>query len=112
MIRREFSPARFWAIVVKEFIQMRRDRLTFGMMVGIPMMQLILFGFAINSDPKHLPTAALCAESSVFSRSILMAMRNSDYFHFVGEVRTEAEARALLDRGEAQFVMNFPTDFS
>ena len=57
-----FSPARFWAIVVKEFVQMRRDRLTFGMMVGIPLLQLILFGFAINSDPKHLPTALLLAD--------------------------------------------------
>ena len=50
---------RFWAMVVKEFVQMRRDRLTFGMMIGIPLIQLVLFGFAINSDPKHLPTAVL-----------------------------------------------------
>ena len=58
----EFSPARCWAMVVKEFIQMRRDRLTFGMMIGIPLLQLILFGFAINSDPRHLPTAVLLAD--------------------------------------------------
>ena len=60
----EFSPARFWAMVVKEFVQMRRDRLTFAMMVGIPLLQLVLFGFAINSDPKHLPTAMLLATRS------------------------------------------------
>ena len=57
-----FSLARFWAIAVKEFVQMRRDRMTFGMMIGIPMIQLILFGFAINSDPKQLPAAVLLAD--------------------------------------------------
>ncbi len=67
----ELQFQRFWAIVVKEFIQMRRDRLTFGMMVGIPMIQLILFGYAINSNPKHLPTAVYAADNSVFSRTLV-----------------------------------------
>ena len=62
MRRPRFSIRRFWAIVVKEFIQMRRDRLTFGMMVGIPLLQLTIFGFAINADPKRLPTAVLAAD--------------------------------------------------
>ena len=66
-----FSPSRWLGIVTKEFIQLKRDRLTFGMIVGIPVIQLILFGFAINTDPKHLPTAALVADRSEFSRSIL-----------------------------------------
>jgi ABC-2 type transport system permease protein len=61
-----FSAARLWAMLLKEFIQMRRDRLTFAMMVGIPMLQLILLGFAINSDPKHLPTAVLAADPAAF----------------------------------------------
>ena len=107
-----FSWNRFMAIVVKEFIQMRRDRLTFAMMVGIPMMQLILFGFAINSDPKHLPTAVLSADNSVFSRSLVQALQNSEYFSVVKQVRSEAEAEKLLTEGDVQFVLNIPADFS
>jgi ABC-2 type transport system permease protein len=107
-----FSPSRFWAIVVKEFIQMRRDRVTFGMMVGIPLIQLILFGFAINADPKHLPTAVLMADYGPHGRTLLQAIRNSDYFQFVREVSTEQEADDVLARGEAQFVVNIPQNFS
>ena len=70
-LRRTFSFSRFWAIVVKEFIQMRRDRVTFGMMIGIPLIQLILFGFAINADPKHLPTAVLLADYGPQGRTLL-----------------------------------------
>ena len=69
-----FSLRRFAAVVVKEFVQMRRDRLTFAMMVGIPIVQLVLFGFAINSDPKSLPTALLSNDNSAFSRSLVRAM--------------------------------------
>src|SRR5690606_19267775 len=65
-----FSPRRWWGIVRKEFIQLQRDRLTFGMIVGIPVMQLLLFGFAINTDPRNLPTAVLSLDQSVWSRSI------------------------------------------
>ena len=110
--RHEFSWARFWAMVVKEFIQMRRDRLTFGMMVGIPIMQLILFGFAINSDPKHLPAALLVADDGPFQRTLLSAIKNSTYFDFVRQVKTEAEGRDLLARGEVQFVVNIPQNFN
>ena len=81
-----FSPRRFAAMVVKEFRQMRRDRVTFGMMVGIPLLQLILFGYAINSDPKHLPTAILDNDRSIFSRDVAMAMQNSLYFDFTRTV--------------------------
>lgn len=112
MKRWEFSPARFRAVVVKEFIQMRRDRLTFGMMVGIPLLQLILFGFAINSDPKHLPAALLLADNGPQGRSLLYAVRNSSYFDFVREVKTEREGRDALSRGEVQFVINIPENFS
>jgi ABC-2 type transport system permease protein len=107
-----FSISRWLGIVGKEFIQLKRDRLTFGMVVGIPIIQLILFGFAINSDPKHLPTAALIAEQSEFSRSIVAGLRNSSYFEFIGEARDEADAEHMLATGEAQFVLTIPADFS
>ena len=107
-----FSLSRFWAIVVKEFIQMRRDRVTFGMMIGIPLIQLVLFGFAINADPKHLPTAVLLADYGPHGRTLLQAIRNSHYFEFVRAVATEQEAEEVLARGEAQFVVNIPQNFS
>jgi ABC-2 type transport system permease protein len=107
-----FSFHRFWAIVLKEFIQMKRDRVTFAMMVGIPLLQLTLFGFAINSDPKHLPTAVLSADQGPFGRTLAAAMRQSDYFALTREVNTEAEAALLLQLGEVQFVVNIPEDFS
>jgi ABC-2 type transport system permease protein len=109
---RRFTFHRFWAIVLKEFIQMKRDRVTFGMMVGIPLMQLIIFGFAINSDPKHLPAAIRAADQGPFARTLVAALRHSDYFTLVREAATEAEARELLQLGEVQFVINIPEDFS
>jgi ABC-2 type transport system permease protein len=112
MTAHAFNLRRFWAIVVKEFIQMRRDRVTFGMMVGIPLLQLVLFGFAINMNPKHLPTAVLAADHSVFARTLIWAMRNSGYFAVVREAASEAEARSLLQLGQVQFVVSIPEDFS
>ena len=109
---RRFTFHRLWAMVLKEFIQMKRDRLTFGMMVGIPLMQLVLFGFAINSDPKHLPTALRIADHGPFARTLVAALRTSGYFNFVTEAATEAEARRLLRLGDVQFVINIPEDFS
>ena len=107
-----FSWSRFVAVLVKEFVQMRRDRLTFAMMVGIPIIQLILFGFAINSDPKSLPTAVLAADNSVFARSFVRALENSGYFRVVRQVTTEREAERALAVGEAQFVLTIPENFS
>ncbi|MEO8144799.1 MAG: ABC transporter permease [Betaproteobacteria bacterium] len=98
--------------MLKEFIQLKRDRLTFGMIIGIPVMQLILFGFAINSDPKHLPTAVLAADHGVHERTILWALRNSGYFRIEREARNEAEAADLLARGVVQFVVTIPENFS
>jgi ABC-2 type transport system permease protein len=112
MSSRAFSPGRFWAIVAKEFIQMRRDRITLVMMLGIPITQLILFGYAINSDPKHLPTVVLSGDNSVFSRSIVSAMQNSDYFDIVRHINTRAEGQQMLKSGEAQFVLTIPELFS
>lgn len=109
---RRFSITRFAAIVIKEFIQMRRDRVTFGMMVGIPLIQLLLFGFAINSDPKHLPAAVLMADHGPQARTLLAAIRNSGYFEFVRQLNSEAEVRDVLAHGEVQFAITIPTNFS
>ncbi len=108
----KFNWQRFCAIVAKEFIQMRRDRLTFAMMLGIPMLQLVLFGYAINSDPKHLPTAVYSADDSTFSRTIVWAMRNSSYFDVTREPQSEAEIQKLLAQGTVQFAVEIPVDFS
>ena len=97
-----FSFSRWLGIVGKEFIQLKRDRLTFGMIVGIPIIQLVLFGFAINSDPKHLPTMLLDADRSEFSRSIVSALANSDYFAFVGEARGRGRRRPRARHGRAR----------
>src|SRR5438309_9361423 len=94
-----FSIARFRAMLVKEFVQMRRDRLTFGMMVGVPLLQLVLFGYAINSDPRHMSAAVLVTDNGPHGRTLLHAIRNSTYFDFVREVKTEAEARVAIARG-------------
>src|SRR5258705_1940942 len=108
----QFSVARFWAVLAKEFVQMRRDRLTFAMMIGVPIMQLILFGFAINSDPRALPTALLVADHSVYARSLVRAIENSGYFRIVRHISSEAEADRALARGEVQFVLTVPEGFA
>lgn len=106
------SWSRFLAILVKEMRQVRRDRLTFGMMVGVPVLQLVLFGFAINSDPRHLPTAIVVADQSEFSRSFVAGLENSQYFRVTHRLQSEAEGDALLDTGQVQFVLVVPPDFS
>jgi ABC-2 type transport system permease protein len=107
-----FSFVRFRAIIIKEFIQMRRDRLTFGLMIGVPLAQVILFGFAINSDPKHLPAAVVMVDSGPQARALLSALAHTGYFDFVREVHTEAEGRDLLARGQVQFVITVPEGFT
>ncbi|HOB99350.1 MAG TPA: ABC transporter permease [Verrucomicrobiota bacterium] len=107
-----FSMARLAAMLVKEFTQMRRDRLTFGMMLGIPLMQLVLFGFVINADPKHLATGVVLADRGPQARTVLHAICNSGYFDFVRLLENEAEAEAVLLGGEVQFVVNIPANFS
>ena len=112
MSRYSFSFTRFWAIVLKEFIQMRRDRLTFGMMVGIPIIQLILFGYAINSNPKHLPTAVYAADDSPFSRTLIWGLQNSSYFDLTRQAHSAAEIKKWLAEGRVQFAVTVPVDFS
>ena len=108
----QFSLERFKGIVLKEFIQMRRDRLTFIMMMGIPLLQLILFGFAINVNPRHLPADIIMGDNGPQGRTLLYAFKNTSYFDFVRLLKTEAEGRDALARGEAQFVINIPENFS
>ena len=105
------SLSRWFGIMLKEFIQLKRDRLTFGMIIGIPVMQLLLFGFAINSDPKSLPTAVLSQDNSQYARTVTAALQTSGYFKLVKQVASEDEANALLARGEVQFVVTIPVDF-
>lgn len=112
MKRYGFSLTRFRAVVVKEFIQMRRDRVTFAIMIGIPLIQLVLFGYAINSDPKHLPAAVLLADDGPQGRTLLYALRNSGYVDFIRQVGAESEGHDALARGQVQFVVNIPENFS
>ena len=107
-----FALHRFVAVLMKEFVQMRRDRLTFAMMIGVPVMQLVLFGFAINMDPKGLPAAVVSADASVFSRSLVRALENTGYFRVVSTPATLDEADRLLALGRVQFVLQIPEDFS
>jgi ABC-2 type transport system permease protein len=111
MMAPRFSLTRLLAIIIKEFIQMRRDRLTFAMMVGIPVMQLFLFGFAINSDPKHLPTAILAYDNSPFSRAIVTGLQTSAYFSVTHMPETAEQLDRLLAQGAVQFAVEIPVGF-
>jgi len=102
---------RCYAMVVKEFIQLRRDRVSFAMIVMIPIMQLLLFGYAINTTPRHLPTAVLLQEDSDLGRSILKALENTSYFHFVREVHDVKEFDDLLLSGQVLFGVEIPRGF-
>lgn len=102
---------RIVAVLRKEFIQLRRDRLTFAMLIGVPIMQLLLFGYAINGDPKNLPTAVVAHDQGPLVRSIVRAAENTGYFRVVATA-SEAEAEGLLARGEVQFALVFAADFS
>ncbi|WP_291329848.1 ABC transporter permease [Desulfovibrio sp. UCD-KL4C] len=106
-----FSFKRFMAITGKEFIQMRRDRLTFAMMIAIPVIQLLLFGYAINSDPRHLPLAILSGDNTQYSRAIVSGMQTSTYFDVNKFINSRAEANRLLELGEVQFVLTIPEQF-
>lgn len=106
-----FSWSRWVGIIVKEFIQLKRDRLTFGMIIGIPVLQLILFGYAINTDPKALPTAVLMGDTSPYSRTLLAAMQTSGYYRLDHYARSEDEMEQLLAQGRVQFAVTIPENF-
>ena len=107
-----FSWGRTAAIFIKEFQQMLRDRLTFAMAVGVPILQLVLFGYAINTDPKGLPTAVVMQDSGEMGRSLVAAMQNSGYFKLVRSGIGEGEADELMARGDLQFIVVIPGDFT
>ncbi len=106
------SLSRILAVLTKEFTQLVRDRLTYAMIIGIPIIQLLLFGYAINSDPKHLPAAVLVQDQGTFSRSILGAMQRSEYFDLRYSARSPAEMHRLIERGAVQFAITIPGDFT
>ncbi|MGH6626606.1 MAG: ABC transporter permease [Burkholderiaceae bacterium] len=107
-----FSLHRTLAVFIKEFQQMLRDRLTFAMAIGVPVLQLVLFGYAINTDPKGLPTAIVAYDSGVMARSLVAALQNTGYFKVTRLGASEAEAEALIEDGEVQFMVVIPPDFS
>ena len=107
-----FSFSRVVAVLSKEFTQLVRDRLTYAMILGIPIFQLLLFGYAINTDPKHLPTAVLVQDQGTFSRSVLGALERSEYFKIEHVARSPAEMNALIERGAVQFAITIPGDFT
>ncbi|MBN9886867.1 ABC transporter permease [Salipiger abyssi] len=108
---RFLSLARLWALLVKETIQMRRDRLTFAMMIGIPLVQLMLFGFAINNDPKELPAALVAPTQDRFTRAMVSALELTGYYRFIAPAATAAKAEEMITRGDVVFVVTVPSDF-
>jgi ABC-2 type transport system permease protein len=112
---RRLKGAGFWrktsAVLIKEFIQLKRDRPSFGMIIMVPLIQLMLFGFAINTNPRHLPTAVLTQENTDLSRSILAALKNTDYFKITENPSTEAELDDLIASGKVLFGIEIPANF-
>src|SRR6266702_1169599 len=105
----------FWrragAMLLKEFLQLRRDRITFATMITIPLLQLVLFGYAINTTPRNLPTAVLLQESSDLGRSILAAIQNTKYFKVTQQLRDAAEFDQVLSSGKVLFALEIPSGF-
>ncbi|HEY0435486.1 MAG TPA: ABC transporter permease [Phenylobacterium sp.] len=112
MSRTGFSGGRVAAVMVKEFKQLTRDRVTYALMLLLPVIQLLLFGYAINTEPRHLPTAVLVQEDSVFARSIVSALRNSAYFDLSAQARSPAELDEMIRQGRVQFAVTIPADFT
>jgi ABC-2 type transport system permease protein len=106
-----FSPGRLGAVLAKEFVQMRRDRITFAMMLVVPIVQLLLFGYAINNDPKGLPAAVLALGQDRYTRSVVAALEVSGYYRFVKRPESAAEAESLMARGAISFLVTIPSDF-
>ena len=107
-----FSIRRLYAIVLKELIQMRRDRVTFVMMLGVPLVQLILFGYAINLDPKGLPAALVTPSQDQYTRAMVTALENTGYYRFDHVMESAEGADRLLEDGTVSFVVTIPSDFA
>ncbi len=105
-------PTRILAVLAKEFVQLTRDRLTYAMILMIPVVQLLLFGYAINNEPRHLPTAVLVQDNSTLARSTLSAFVNTQFFDITHEAHSIEELDELLRRGEVQFALTIPGDFT
>ena len=103
---------RVFAMLVKEFTQLTRDRLTYAMILAVPIVQLLLFGYAINDDPHHLPTAVFVQDDGRFSRSILSALKESGYFDLRDSVRSPGDLDRLIQNGQVQFAVTIPADFT
>ncbi|MBV8060387.1 MAG: ABC transporter permease [Alphaproteobacteria bacterium] len=112
MISGKFSLQRMRALIIKEFIQILRDRSTFGIIFMMPIIQLMIYGYAINTNPKHLPTAVVMADDSLYVRSLTAAMQNTGYFSFTDFPPTVAEAEDLMAKGDVQFIIEIPQNFS
>ncbi|ESZ05123.1 MULTISPECIES: ABC transporter permease [unclassified Mesorhizobium] len=106
-----FSFARLGALLIKEFIQMRRDRITFAMMLGVPLLQLVLFGYAINNDPKSLPAALVATSNDPYTRAIVAALQTTGYYRFDHVAQSAEHAEFLMARGDVAFVVTIPADF-
>ncbi|MDG1436524.1 MAG: ABC transporter permease [Rickettsiaceae bacterium] len=106
------SYRRIWAVLKKEFIQLKRDPTTLRMIIAIPVMQLLLFGYAINSDPKDLHTAVLSEDNTIISRNIVTGLKNSEYFSITHSIKSAEEGRVLLQQGDVTFVVTIPSDFT
>ena len=109
---RGFNLDRVAAVMIKEFKQLTRDRLTYAMMLGMPVIQLLLFGYAINTEPRHLPTAVLVQEDSVLARSMVSALDHSAYFDLAAQARSPAELDEMIRQGRVQFAVTIPADFT
>ncbi len=107
-----FSLLRFRALMIKEFIQILRDKSTFGIIFMMPIIQLLIYGYAINTNPKMLPTALVTADQSAYVRSITTALQNTGYFKITEKPATEAEAEKLMAEGKVQFIIEIPVDFT
>ena len=107
-----YSYQRLKAIIKKEFIQLKRDRATLGMIIMLPIMQLLLFGYAINTDSKRLPTAIIMQDYSFLTRSIAASLQNSEYFKITHHIASDKEGNALLQQGKVLFVISIPDNFT
>ena len=106
-----FSSRRLGAMLAKEFVQMRRDRITFAMMLAVPIVQLLLFGYAINNDPRGLPAAILALGQDRYTRAVVSALEVSNYYRFGERPQSAAEAESLMAKGEISFLVTIPSDF-
>src|SRR5262245_56796843 len=107
-----FSFYRLWGLIIKEFTQFRRDRSTFMIIIFMPILQLTIFGLAINANPKYLPTALINSDQGPFSRTLVYQLQNTNYFKFDHYPKTEAEAKKMLATHQVLFTLNIPPDFS